>query len=91
MKPQAYALIQFFFDLDFVDGVLLRLREDVPLEDLMPSASFAVAVEVLALGLLLTLPLPEVDKPRRRPIIAKTGTTKKSGSDGIDFGLPIAS
>ena len=91
MKPQAYALIQFFFDLDFVDGVLLRLREDVPLEVLVPSVSFVVAAEVLALGLLLVLPLLEDERPRKRPIIAKTGTTKNSGSDGIDFGLPIAS
>ena len=71
--------------------MLLRLREDVPLEVLVPSVSFVVAAEVLALGLLLVLPLLEDERPRRRPIIAKTGTTKKSGSDGIDFGLPIAS
>ena len=80
-------------DLPLADGVLLRLLRVEDDFDVFLSLSFSSVVFFVAdvlLAFVLLFPPPDVVAPRIRPMIAKAGTTKNNGSDGIAFGLPMA-
>ena len=88
--------VEVFFALPLLDGVLLRLlREEFPDFVLFLSSLFSAAAALLSVATfffaLLFFPPLDVDTPSKRPMTAKTGTTKNNGSDGTASGLPIAS